>query len=519
MYVIFICLIILIIIRIVNWFCISKRKSECISNPTDKNLDKFIKILKYSEITNNPQSWAEYKSFFFYINDCDAISKQKKEELYSLLIQKGCYLGNVRINSGLKDKSEKIEKSEQIGEEQIEYNLKGLPEGYKIIKNVKLESKMGIQEFDEIVIGKNGIFHLEVRNEGGEYGFKLMIDEKGNWKKVDCYGEHAFLNPITKVYKNQRVLSEKLKEYSSSEEILDIVKGIVVLSNPKVFITGSKNSSLPVIRGDQIERYITEYNSNDIELSLQEVENIYNFLINKSISSTKNNKVNTLLRNNKIEKSRIGILGKAKSIISILCILVIISIMGMIIFRQTKNENNISTSNKTKNENNITMNNKIKDEENTTSTDNKTNNENITSIDNKTKEDECMADEINTEDNVNDYRGTAFDGKVIMTVNDYKINGQDIIVNINVVNNYNKEINLWSKGIYIMNENGKVFNIDNHTQLRAGSMDFTVVSGENRNFTFYLSRYEESSKLTFKIDQIWCMDSECMKNKIEISLK
>ncbi|GKX67631.1 serine/threonine-protein kinase [Inconstantimicrobium mannanitabidum] len=114
---------------------------------------------------------------------------------------------------------------------------------------------------------------------------------------------------------------------------------------------------------------------------------------------------------------------------------------------------------------------------------------------------------------------STFNGKLVAKLSNYEIDGKDITVNVSITSNYSKEIRFWPNGIYMMNENGKRFAIDTYKHLEKGDGQFILAPGESRDFSFYLTNYSESNSLTFKLDQIWCMGPDSMKNKIEIKAK
>ena len=113
-----------------------------------------------------------------------------------------------------------------------------------------------------------------------------------------------------------------------------------------------------------------------------------------------------------------------------------------------------------------------------------------------------------------------FNDKVIFTLQEFNIDGDEVIVRINVVNNYENEINLWPDGVYLMNSSGTRFPLDIHKHLAKGENKFNLVTGENKTFEFYFNKYNESDELDIKIDKIWCMDPRTsMKEKIVMKLK
>ena len=78
-----------------------------------------------------------------------------------------------------------IMKSGNQGEYKVQAVLRPLERPnspYRVYHNVKLgPDLLHTNEYDTIVIGPNGIFHIETKNYGGERGGIIDIDSKQNW--------------------------------------------------------------------------------------------------------------------------------------------------------------------------------------------------------------------------------------------------------------------------------------------------------------------------------------------------
>lgn len=118
-----------------------------------------------------------------------------------------------------------------------------------------------------------------------------------------------------------------------------------------------------------------------------------------------------------------------------------------------------------------------------------------------------------------DSTSSVFNNKINFTVQDYSIDGSNVTVHLKVVSNYDKEINLWPNGMYLMNNNGTRFSMDMSKHLSKGENEFLVVKGESKTFELYFKDYENSGELNLHVDKIWCMDPAlAMKEKINIKL-
>lgn len=239
----------------------------------DELVREYIDVLKKVGIENHPNNWKRLRNTFYMINNQKNVSFEVKEELYKVMVKKGCNLGSLTPKKNYEEEKERrIIESGEKGENKVSYNLKWLPGDYKVLRNIRLNYKVESQEFDSIVIGPNGIFHLEIKNHGGEYGCKIKIDNSGNWTREDSRGESGMENPSFQVERHDMVLNHCLSTHFGVNKYK--AQGVIVLSNEKTIIEGAENSDIPVIKADQLVKYITNFN-NGVSLTTEEVMNIY----------------------------------------------------------------------------------------------------------------------------------------------------------------------------------------------------------------------------------------------------
>jgi len=163
------------------------------------------------------------------------------------------------------------------GEAEVDYALKWLVGDYIIIERTQsgkygeraivLNNKEFIdesQEFDHIVIGKQGIFNIETKNYAG----KLIVDINGNWIRVRADGsEIGERNPIQQIRRHEAVLKSIVGD--------DVpIISILVMANPKMIIEGVENFSIPLLKSDRLEEYISTY-KNDKSYTKSEMAAIY----------------------------------------------------------------------------------------------------------------------------------------------------------------------------------------------------------------------------------------------------
>lgn len=163
------------------------------------------------------------------------------------------------------------------GEAEVNYALKWLvgdyikfdrtPSGKYGQYSIILNNKKFIdepQEFDHIVVGPQGIFNIETKNYAG----KLIIDTNGNWIRIKSDGsEIGERNPMQQIRRHEAVLKSIVGE--------DIpIISILVMANPKIIIEGVENFSIPLLKSDRLEEYISTY-KNDKAYTKSEIKIIY----------------------------------------------------------------------------------------------------------------------------------------------------------------------------------------------------------------------------------------------------
>ncbi|MGL5576150.1 MAG: nuclease-related domain-containing protein [Sarcina sp.] len=145
--------------------------------------------------------------------------------------------------------------SGRSGEAKVNYTLKWL-NNVGVINNVKLKGKGEIQQFDNIVISNSGIYHLEVKNIGGENGCRIKIQESGDWIREDNITglEKGMQNPEFQLYRHQKVLEEFLIDQGFL--IKGLVKGVIVIANENTIIEGRENAKQTIVKVDSLISYL-----------------------------------------------------------------------------------------------------------------------------------------------------------------------------------------------------------------------------------------------------------------------
>lgn len=203
--------------------------------------DHLNRINKYKNKRQSiPQDELDAAMMYFYETDTPEAAEQLRE--------KDEYLDN--------------KKNGVIGEKEVEYALKWLDSSYVRIpktsegrygeKSIVLYNPDFIdesQEYDHIIIGKQGVFLIETKNYAG----KLIVDKYGNWRRIKKDGvEEGERNPIQQLRRHEKLLRSIIGE--------DIpIINIICMAHPKMIIEGVENCSVPLVKSDLLVEYIENY--------------------------------------------------------------------------------------------------------------------------------------------------------------------------------------------------------------------------------------------------------------------
>lgn len=243
-------------------------------NPTNSIVREYIIGLNNSKAKKTGEEWRQIKKAFFAVYRSNLVSPQLKKGLYDAVINSGCIINNFTFKET--DENEyKIRKSGAEGENRVAYALKWLPKTYLVFNNIKIKSSIEKQEFDNIVVGPNGIFHIETKNFGGEFGATIRISKSGEWITYKKGEEICIESPEFQLKRHDIVLQENLDKYFGKDKYK--TSGIIVLSNPKTLLKEAKNCDVPVIKSGDLVKYISDYQC-EKELNDREIREIYELI-------------------------------------------------------------------------------------------------------------------------------------------------------------------------------------------------------------------------------------------------
>ncbi|NLU48779.1 MAG: NERD domain-containing protein [Syntrophomonadaceae bacterium] len=170
-------------------------------------------------------------------------------------------------------------KSGDEGEYKVQAVLKALQKPnsqYRVYHNIKLgPDPEHTNEYDTVIVGPNGIFHIETKNYGGERGGIIDIDSQENWilHKRNGYSK-IIANPTGQVDSHEYRLRGFLNKVVGYRNIP--TQGIIVLScdNVKVRFNKSRNSSVPILNRHELVPYIRNYRGGKIALYPRTIKKI-----------------------------------------------------------------------------------------------------------------------------------------------------------------------------------------------------------------------------------------------------
>lgn len=172
-----------------------------------------------------------------------------------------------------------IMKSGDRGEFKVQAVLRVLEKPnsrYHVFHNIKLgPDSEHTNEYDTVIVGPNGIFHIETKNYGGERGGIIDIDSQQNWilHKKSGYSK-MITNPAGQVESHEYRLKGFLNKVVGVRNLP--TQGIIVLScdNIKVRVNQNRETSIPILNRHELVPYIRSYNQGKVKLYPRTIKKI-----------------------------------------------------------------------------------------------------------------------------------------------------------------------------------------------------------------------------------------------------
>ncbi len=143
------------------------------------------------------------------------------------------------------------------GEREVAYILKWLPKDYITINNLVIPSRdYEPQQIDHLVLGPNGIFHIETKSINGF----VIIGEKGEWVVIKAVQnrmvKEGMENPRGQLERHDRVIRDMLHKVVPPDRAQVIP--ILVMANPQTIVEGEE-PGITVIKKDRLLDFIRQY--------------------------------------------------------------------------------------------------------------------------------------------------------------------------------------------------------------------------------------------------------------------
>ena len=155
------------------------------------------------------------------------------------------------------------------------------------LSNIRLEvldNNNTIQsiENDNILLTKNGIFVLEIKNFGEIGNYDIIIEKDGRWLRKNKYnGETTVIKNVTKQNNRHIAFLNKFINEGINRSFDDYieVEGIVVIANEKITIENYNNNQ-NIFRDSELYSYIK---SQEVKFKIDELEKIRDLILSKNL--------------------------------------------------------------------------------------------------------------------------------------------------------------------------------------------------------------------------------------------
>lgn len=217
-------------------------KAEITNN---NNLPSANTILKYFKTTKLIEVWAE---------------------IDKIIVHTQAFTGKTIAKIDKHKNSKNIEgimKAGKSGESKVAHYLSFLDlKKYYVYNNVNITINGRTQQIDHLVVGNNGIFHLETKNYSGE----IYIDKNEKWSKTNRDRYELLDTPTCQILRHEQLLKEII---DSKYKIVSLL----VMANRNCKLVGIQNTSLNVMKAEEILHFINTYNNSE-EFSEIEINSI-----------------------------------------------------------------------------------------------------------------------------------------------------------------------------------------------------------------------------------------------------
>nr|WP_269321916.1 nuclease-related domain-containing protein [Paenibacillus sp. UNC451MF] len=158
------------------------------------------------------------------------------------------------------------------GEKNTAHQLKYIGSEYRVLNSLHVKAGGGSQELDHIVIGPNGVFHIDSKHWSGE----IVFTSEG----VERSKEGHSADPTAQLYRHEHVLKELFRSAKLNPELV----GVLCFTHPDSHIVGN-SPAFATVKLDRLADLIKTHKSKKPLLTASEVTVIEQLIKENSHSS------------------------------------------------------------------------------------------------------------------------------------------------------------------------------------------------------------------------------------------
>ncbi len=132
------------------------------------------------------------------------------------------------------------------GEKNTAHQLRYIGKEYRVLNSRRVHAGGGSQEFDHIVVGPNGLFHIDSKHWSGDITFTSNGVERSK--------EGHSGDPTSQLYRHEYVMKELLKSHNVQADVI----GVLCFTHPNSNLIG-KSPAFTTVKVDRLLHTIKSY--------------------------------------------------------------------------------------------------------------------------------------------------------------------------------------------------------------------------------------------------------------------
>ena len=185
------------------------------------------------------------------------------------------------------------------GEDLVNKNIEMYSHKLMNIRNTRFEIDGQSVETDNLILSKNGVFSLEVKNLGATGKYNIRVDKDGKWNKIEKNRVLEMPNVTSQTYRHtaltEKLFIKELNKIGIDKEIT--VHPLIILANDKVLL--DNQSDIKIIRTSNIYKEIC---NQDDDLSEELLQNLKQIILNNNLPAKSYQTINIVKSAETIDK-------------------------------------------------------------------------------------------------------------------------------------------------------------------------------------------------------------------------